>query len=531
MEGNKLYPTIEFEPHEETRVSQRNLRSDIDSETPPSRMEPGTGEQTEKSPSMIGDFPHQEMELTQESTSSMSLDVGVDSRQRDVCDQRQGRYFCYDAPLYEETGIWIPVSVPPMSESDHNEWRRGFGSNGGFFPEGDMGWNQFVGEDKELTMWDVVLEMLLAAQGKVTALANGELQRCRMSWLSTHLLEQAWKEMAQTLTEANFGNMKEILESEPPKWLPDSASSSCMLCSVRFHPIMCSRHHCRFCGGLFCSECSKGRSLLPVNFRTGDPQRVCDVCCVKLEPVQKCLMDQVSRASQLPTHDLTDLSTLRSWVNFPWGQSMEYEIYKATNTIKGYSKVGSIRPERSIPDTILRHAKGLAILTVVKVGLMATYNIGTGLVIARKEDGSWSAPSAISSFGVGWGAQVGGELTDYIIVLRTKEAVTTFSGNVHCSIGAGLSAAVGIVGRAAEADLRAGDGGYAACYTYSCSKGAFVGCSLEGSMVATRTSENSRFYGSSSINASDILLGSLPRPPAAASLYHALSELFQKFEK
>lgn len=38
MEGNKLYPTIEFEPHEETRVSQRTLRSDLDSETPPSQM-------------------------------------------------------------------------------------------------------------------------------------------------------------------------------------------------------------------------------------------------------------------------------------------------------------------------------------------------------------------------------------------------------------------------------------------------------------------------------------------------------------
>ena len=50
-------------------------------------------------------------------------------------------------------------------------------------------------------------------------------------------------------------------------------------------------------------------------------------------------MDQVSRAAQLPTHDLTDLSTLRSWVNFPWGQSMEYEIYKAANTIRKYNKV------------------------------------------------------------------------------------------------------------------------------------------------------------------------------------------------
>lgn len=61
--------------------------------------------------------------------------------------------------------------------------------------------------------------------------------------------------------------------------------------------------------------------------------------------------------------------------------------------------------------------------------------------------------------------------------------------------------------------------------------GAFVGCSLEGSMVSTRSQENCRFYGSQSINAYDILLGSLPRPPAAAILYHALSNLFGRFER
>lgn len=242
-------------------------------------------------------------------------------------------------------------------------------------------------------------------------------------------------------------------------------------------------------------------------------------------------MDQVSRAAQLPTHDLTDLSTLRSWLNVPWGQSMEYEIYKATNTIRGYSKVGSLKPEKSIPDAILKQAKGLAIFTVAKVGMMVTYNIGTGLVVARRENGSWSPPSAISSLGVGWGVQVGGELTDFIVVLRNSEAVRTFGGNVHLSVGAGLSAAAGIIGRAAEADLRAGDGGCAACYTYSCSKGAFVGCSLEGSVVTTRTQENCRFYGNPSIKASDILLGSLPRPPAAAILYNALSDLYKIVER
>ena len=59
------------------------------------------------------------------------------------------------------------------------------------------------------------------------------------------------------------------------------------------------------------------------------------------------------------------------------------------------------------------------------------------------------------------------------IVLRTSDAVKTFSGNVHISVGAGVSAAVGVVGRAVEAGIRAGDGGYAACYTYSCSKGTY----------------------------------------------------------
>lgn len=437
--------------------------------------------------------------------------------------KKSGKYFYYDSPLYEETGVWIPVSVPPLSESEHEDWVRGF-----HFPEGDFGWDNE--ENRELTMWDVVAEMLYAARGKVTSFATGDIGG--ISFLSTHLMQQAWNEMAGTLTEANFNNTIEIVEADPPKWLPDSAASSCMLCGVRFHPIMCTRHHCRFCGGIFCGECSRGRSLLPSKFNTCDAKRVCDVCCVRLESVQPYLMNRVSRASQLPTHDVTDLSTLRSWLNFPWGQSMEYEIYKATNTLRGYiDKVLSLRTEKAIPHAILRQAKGLGIVTVMKVGMMVTYNIGTGLVVARKDDGSWSAPSAISSFGVGWGAQAGGELIDVIIVLRTNDAVKTFSGDVHLSLGAGLGAAAGIIGRTAEAGIRAGTGGCAAFYTYSCSKGAFVGCSLEGSIVATRTRENIRFYGSQSLNASEILLGSLPKPPAAAILYRAIDDLYQKLEK
>ncbi|KAK7280130.1 hypothetical protein RJT34_25192 [Clitoria ternatea] len=63
--------------------------------------------------------------------------------------QKQGKYFYYDSPLYEDTGVWIPVSVPPILEDDHKEWAKGFQSNGGYFPDEDMGWNQCLGEEKE----------------------------------------------------------------------------------------------------------------------------------------------------------------------------------------------------------------------------------------------------------------------------------------------------------------------------------------------------------------------------------------------
>ncbi|GJN40539.1 hypothetical protein PR202_gb29769 [Eleusine coracana subsp. coracana] len=450
---------------------------------------------------------------------------------KNLLEKEPGKHSVYSDPIHEHTGIWMPVSVPPMTEKDREEWHRGFGHNrnAGYFPEEEFSWD--LDEDyKEMTMWDVFAEMVVAAKDKMISAASFDLGSCGMSVVSTFFLQEAWKDMAQTLADTNSGIATELLETEPTKWLPDSAANSCMLCGVRFHPIMCSRHHCRFCGGVFCSGCSKGRSLMPPKFMTSEPQRVCDVCGVRLESIQPYLMNEVSRASQLPTQDVTDLSTLRSWLNFPWAHTMEYEIYKAANSLCTYCKVGRLKPEKAIPDAILKQAKGLAIVTVAKVGMMVTYKVGTGLVIARRADGSWSPPSAFSTCGIGYGAQAGGEIADFIIVLRNTDAIKTFSGKAHLSVGAGVSASAGHLGRVAEADFRAGDGGYAACYTYSCSKGAFVGCAFNGSIVSTRDNENARFYGGP-VKGSDILLGSMARPPAASPLYKSLSELFDKMGK
>eukprot|EP00850_Spirogloea_muscicola_P012440 SM000080S22955 [mRNA] locus=s80:294723:298438:- [translate_table: standard] len=324
--------------------------------------------------------------------------------------------------------------------------------------------------------------------------------------------------------------VRAVLEAEPPQWMPDSSAATCMQCDAAFGPLGCFRHHCRFCGGVFCRSCTSQRCLLPVQFREREPQRVCDTCLERLAPVQRLLLDRVSNAAQVALYDVTDASSLRSWLNNPLGSSLQEEIFKATSTLRSYATVGSLRPERSLPDTVLRGALGLAIVTVAKVGAIMTYKLGTGLVVARRPDGSWSAPSALVTCGIGWGAQIGGELTDYIVVLRSYEAVKAFCGMVLLSVGAGLSAAAGLVGRAVEIDLRAGDGGAAMCYTYSCSKGAFIGISVESSIAVTRSEANCRFYGDRSITSSQLLLGSVPRPRAAAPLYAALDGLFAKVE-
>lgn len=140
------------------------------------------------------------------------------------------------------------------------------------------------------------------------------------------------------LEAINYSAYRGLLESEPPEWLPDSSTIICMQCSSPFTAFTCGRHHCRFCGGVFCRSCSKGRCLLPVKFHMRDPQRVCDICFDRLDPLQSILVNSISNAVQSAKHDVTDWTCTRAWLNLPLGFSMEHEIYKAANTLRSYSK-------------------------------------------------------------------------------------------------------------------------------------------------------------------------------------------------
>jgi lipid-binding SYLF domain-containing protein len=61
------------------------------------------------------------------------------------------------------------------------------------------------------------------------------------------------------------------------------------------------------------------------------------------------------------------------------------------------------------------------------------------VVVARLEDGTWSAPSAIGTGGMGFGGQIGAEITDFVIVLNTRAAVRSFMKEGNVTLGGNLS--------------------------------------------------------------------------------------------
>lgn len=172
--------------------------------------------------------------------------------------------------------------------------------------------------------------------------------------------------------------------------------------------------------------------------------------------------------------------------------------------------------EKGIPPRILRHAHGLAIISVVKAGLVFSGKVGDGVVVARTGHG-WSGPSFIQTGGAGWGPQIGAQVTDFVIVLNSENAVNAFSKGGNVTLGADASVAAGPVGRAAEADVTP----RAAIYTYSRSKGLFIGASLEGAVIVSRKGANEHYYGRP-VMAADILHGRVPAPAGAANLRAAL---------
>ena len=211
----------------------------------------------------------------------------------------------------------------------------------------------------------------------------------------------------------------------------------------------------------------------------------------------------------------SSLSSTLAWSN-PLSTTLGSSIRQAASTVE---HMMAQTADHSIPLDLLQHAQGLCFLTVVKAGFVVSGKVGSGLVISKLEGGGWSAPSAIGTVGIGWGAQIGGDITHYLVVLTSLQAVKTLTGDSSVNLGAELGVAVGPIGRGARISSSAS---LQPAYAYAHSQGFFVGMSLEGSVVATRHDVNAKFYGSN-ITPKELLLDAAVAPPRAAEpLYHAL---------
>jgi SH3 domain-containing YSC84-like protein 1 len=197
----------------------------------------------------------------------------------------------------------------------------------------------------------------------------------------------------------------------------------------------------------------------------------------------------------------------------PVWADMQGDVDQAATIIERFQAV----PEKGIPQAVLKDARGLGLMTVIKAGFGFSGRGGKGVVVARTKNG-WSGPSAIGTGGVGFGLQIGAEVTEFVFVLNTDAAVQAFSRDVNVTLGGDISVAAGPLGRNAEAGITP----LAAIYTYSRSQGLFAGVSLEGTVIGTRNDANAEYYGRR-VTPEEILSGKVPPPPGATRLVQVLT--------
>ncbi|KAL7524502.1 hypothetical protein ACHAWF_000978 [Thalassiosira exigua] len=178
-----------------------------------------------------------------------------------------------------------------------------------------------------------------------------------------------------------------------------------------------------------------------------------------------------------------------------------------------------------IPRGMIENCKGIILLSVVEAGFIFSGNVGTGVVIAHKYDGTWSPPSAIGLGGIGFGFIAGADVKDVVMCVMDNTTLDTLSVDHQVKIGTQVSATLGPVGREAESALNFTEQGVGRTYSYSFSKGVFGGIALEGALMNVRSKENKRFYGKD-VTAKEILWEDTVECPKGKGI----EELHQKLE-
>jgi lipid-binding SYLF domain-containing protein len=204
-----------------------------------------------------------------------------------------------------------------------------------------------------------------------------------------------------------------------------------------------------------------------------------------------------------------------------FGQDKEQD--RVENAGKVMQEIANIPDD--IPQDVLDKADCVVVLpSVLKfaIGLGGSYGRGVMTCRGGKDfQGPWGAPAMMALEGGSFGLQLGGQATDFILLLMTPRSAENILAS-KVKLGGDVSAAAGPVGRTASAETDATL--RAEILSYSRSRGLFAGISLAGSTLRADNDANKKLYGKD-VSAQDIVFKrAAPAPPSAELLLATLNK-------
>lgn len=189
--------------------------------------------------------------------------------------------------------------------------------------------------------------------------------------------------------------------------------------------------------------------------------------------------------------------TLLGWAAFAMAQTELRPQSDETKRVREAAEVFADimkSPDRAVPQAILDKAEAIAVFpNVIKAAFVVGGERGKGVISVRNRvKDTWSAPAFLTLTAGSWGAQIGGQSADLVLVIMNRRGVDKLMQN-QFKIGGQAEAAAGPVGRSASAstDIQM----HAEILSYSRSRGLFAGVSLSGASVHEDIDANEAFYG------------------------------------
>jgi SH3 domain-containing YSC84-like protein 1 len=137
----------------------------------------------------------------------------------------------------------------------------------------------------------------------------------------------------------------------------------------------------------------------------------------------------------------------------------------------------------------LKTAKGVMIFpSILKGGFVVGGSGGTGVLLVRGDGGAWSEPAFYTLGAVSVGLLAGGQSSEVVILINSQTGLDRLL-TTSVKLGGDASIAAGPVGEGKAANLTAD------FVSYAKSKGAYIGASIEGSVLDVRATLNHGYYG------------------------------------